>query len=683
VLIFEVVIDIFAADRLSRRAARAEHRRLPPSARVVILPDPVAQIPWLRGRSGLAVALFSLLVVVLIGSAHGGYYPTSWGWCVLVFGWIAGLAYFADRRALDGLELLFLGALSLVLGWMALSATWTSDIDGTVQEVQRGLVYLFGVLAALLILRRDRVAYLLGGLVAGATWLSAQALIERLFPDTGAGDEVIAQDRIQGALGYANGFALLAVLGALLALGLAVHARTLPARAAAAAVLPVLLTTAYFTFSRGAAVAIAAGLLAALALDRRRLTFLTSGALVALPSAAAVWIASEAPALTSSRASADRIAAEGGDLAPLLLGLMLASAAVAVVVGLVERRVQVPRGARVAYAALLAGLTVAVAGGYVMAQGGPGPLAERAYNGVNKDKLPADLTEANDLNSRLGSIGTTPRVNFWRVALTQHEEHPWVGSGAGTYEQFWKRDRPGAEEARDAHSLYLETLGELGWVGLVLLVAMLAVPLAAALRARSEPLGAVAAAAYVAYVVHAGIDWDWELPALTLFALLCAAAVFAARDEPATTRHERRSSPRASAVAVGAAAALAGFSLVGLVGNRALADAEAALLRAEPAAAAAAARKAERWAPWSAQAHRLLGRAQVGLGRDEAGRRELREAARKSSNSWRIWYDLGIASTGSQRERAFVKAATLNPRGSEIQALRDQGHRLPTRRPTR
>ena len=641
----------------------------------------MAQFPWLRGRWGLAVALFSLLVVVLIGNAHGGYYPTAWGWCVLVFAWVAGVAHFAGRRALDGLELGFLGALSVFLAWVALSAAWTSDIDGTVLEVQRGLVYLFGVLAALLVLRRGWVAHLLGGLLAGATWLSAQALGDRLFPDADP-DQVIVQDRLQGALGYANGFGLLAVLGAVLALGLAVHARTLAARAAAAAVLPILLTAAYFTFSRGAALAFAAGLLAVAVLDRRRLALLSAGVLVALPAAAAVWIASETDALTSSRASADAIADEGGELALVLLGLMVASAVLAVVAGLAERRVRVPRGARLGYAAVLAGVAVAVVAGAVIDQGGPRALADRAYDGVNQDKLPVDLTEANDLNSRLGSIGSTPRVNFWRVALDQHEEHPWIGSGAGTYEQFWKRDRPGAEEARDAHSLYLETLGELGWIGLVLLAVALAVPLAAAVRARGEPLAAVAGGAYVAYLVHAGVDWDWEIPALTLFALLCAAAPFAARDDRSDRRREPFASRRRTAAVV-AAAALAAFSLVGLVGNRALDDANAALLRGDHAAGAEAARTAERWAPWSAQAHRLLGRAQVGLGRHEEARRELREAARTSPDSWRIWYDLGIASRGSQRERAFVKAAALNPKGREIQALRDQGHRLSSRRATR
>ncbi len=91
---------------------------------------------------------------------------------------------------------------------------------------------------------------------------------------------------------------LFAVMGTVLALGFAAHSRRLLGRAAAASVVPILLTTAYFTYSRGAALALAVGFLAAVALDRRRLTFLTAGLLVALPSAAAVWLASRAPGLT-------------------------------------------------------------------------------------------------------------------------------------------------------------------------------------------------------------------------------------------------------------------------------------------------------------------------------------------------------------------------------------------------
>jgi len=646
-------------------------------------PERAAPAHRLRGRAHLAVALLSFLVVVVVGSANGGYDPTAWGWSVLAFAWLAGIAFLlAGRGEVSRIELVFLGALALFVGWMALSIAWSSNVEASVLEVQRGLVYVFGTVAALLVVRRRAVAPLLAGLVAATTWLAALALGDRLSPDVPAGILVLSQDRIQGALGYANGFGLLCVLGALLALGFAVHGRSLAGRAAAAAVLPVLVTTTYFTFSRGAALAVAAGLLAAVAIDRRRLTLLTAGAIVALPSAAAVWIASRAPALTSSRASVDLIIDEGRSLALELLGLTVASALLAVVVGLVTSRVRVPRGARRTYGAVLACVAVAALAGVVIDQGGPAELAERAYNGVNEDKLPADQTEANALNSRLLSIGTSPRVNYWRVAWDQHEAHPWIGSGAGTYEQFWLRDRPIAEAARDGHSVYLETLAQLGWPGLVLLLGMLALPLAAAAHARGDPLVAGALGAYVAYLVHSGVDWDWEMPVLTLFALLCAAALFAAaRDPDAGARPAI--APRLRALAAAGALVLVAFSVVGLAGNRALAKADDALSRQDYAAAEKAARSAERWAPWSAEALRQLGRAQLRLGRAGQARATLREAARMSPNDWRIWYHLGIASAGRQRERAFVKAATLNPMGDDIEALRAQGYRLPPGRPAR
>ena len=77
----------------------------------------------------------------------------------------------------------------------------------------------------------------------------------------------------------------------------------------------------------------------------------------------------------------------------------------------------------------------------------------------------------------------------------------------------------------DAHSLYVETLAELGPLGLVLLGVTLAVPIIAAVGARNDPLVAGAAAAYVAFLVHAGLDWDWEMPAVTLVGLLCGIGV--------------------------------------------------------------------------------------------------------------------------------------------------------------
>ena len=41
--------------------------------------------------------------------------------------------------------------------------------------------------------------------------------------------------------------------------------------------------------------------------------------------------------------------------------------------------------------------------------------------------------------------------------------------------------------------------------------------------ARKQPKAAGAIAALAVYATHAGLDWDWEMPALTLVALVLAA----------------------------------------------------------------------------------------------------------------------------------------------------------------
>jgi O-antigen ligase len=129
------------------------------------------------------------------------------------------------------------------------------------------------------------------------------------------------------------------------------------------------------------------------------------------------------------------------------------------------------------------------------------------------------------------------RAWYWHVAWQEAAEHPVVGRGAGTFERAWLEQQPVSVSVRDAHSLYLETLAELGLVGLVLLGLALAPPLLAAFRGAS----AAAAGGYVAFLVHAGLDWDWELPAVTLAGLLCGAALIAPREsassDPGTHPH--------------------------------------------------------------------------------------------------------------------------------------------------
>jgi O-antigen ligase len=140
------------------------------------------------------------------------------------------------------------------------------------------------------------------------------------------------------------------------------------------------------------------------------------------------------------------------------------------------------------------------------------------------------------------------RPLYWHVAWHEWEKNRVLGSGAGTFDRYWLHYRTVSSFARDAHSLYLETLAELGPIGLALLLAALLIPLLA-LRSRRDPLLATAAAAYMAFLVHAGIDWDWELPAVTLAGLACGSAMLVARRPD--DAHELRLRGRALMLAPG------------------------------------------------------------------------------------------------------------------------------------
>ena len=119
------------------------------------------------------------------------------------------------------------------------------------------------------------------------------------------------------------------------------------------------------------------------------------------------------------------------------------------------------------------------------------------------------------------------RYEYWDVALRTWADHPLVGAGSGAFGVEWLRERTVAEGARDAHSLPLETLAELGLLGLLALAALIA---GVVLGARAVPAAAYAGAfgGMAAWGVHAAIDWAWEMPAVSLVALLLAGLVLAA-----------------------------------------------------------------------------------------------------------------------------------------------------------
>lgn len=163
---------------------------------------------------------------------------------------------------------------------------------------------------------------------------------------------------------------------------------------------------------------------------------------------------------------------------------------------------------------------------------------------------------------------TQPRTSLWHVAWREFSARPVIGSGAGTFASAWEHSGLVAARggALDAHSLYLETLAELGIVGLALLAAFLLLPLVPLPRGR-PPEVAAAAGAYVVFLVHAGVDWDWEMPAVVVAGLCCGAAVLSGTVGEAAPAPEQRTLQR---IAIAALAVVLGVASI--VGARSSAE---------------------------------------------------------------------------------------------------------------
>lgn len=602
-----------------------------------------------------------------LGWANGGYFPSEWGLAILAFALVAAtVVLVADAPRPGGLALCFLCGLIALALWAAISTLWTPGPAAPVLEAERGLVYVAAAAAAMLLVSlRGEAHALLAGIVAGAVLLSFYALATRLFPGrVGGAYDPSSGYQLSEPIGYWNALGLLAAIAILVAVGVAAHIEHVLVRALAAASLVVLLPTLYFTFSRGALAALVLGAVVQVAVDPRRARLLVAGLVVGAPAAAGVLYASRFHALTAPGDSLTTAQGEGRQVARALVLLALVAVAAAVAFHLAERRLRVPqRAGSIVVAAAAVSAAIAVAG-VVAVAGGPVAAVERVT-----DEFTAALQAGEgDLDRRLLSVSGNGRGDYWRVAAEMVREEPLLGHGAGTFEAQWLLERPVAFHARDAHNLYLETLAELGPLGLALLLATLVVPLLALPEARRYPLRPAAAGAFVAFLLHAAVDWDWELPVVAVPAIFCAVALLARPHETDIAWLTGRRRLAALALLV----PLVGVALVAHVGNRAAAVSIAAVEEGEPDRALDQARRAVAWAPWSEDAWQLRGEAELALADDDAARRSFEQALDLNDRSWSIWFDLAVASTGRERKLALERAKALNPLSPEVEELQTE-----------
>ena len=614
------------------------------------------------GRPLTAIA--SGAAVVWLAWANGGYFPSEWGMGIVAAGLVClGAVVIRDRIEISRRDVCLVGSLAGLTAWAAASALWTTADGPAIHEAERLLLYVCLVAAVLLVVDRSRIEGLVAGIVVGSTAVAVYALATRLAPGhVGGAYDPSSGYQLAEPIGYWNALGALTAVAALLAFGLA-HHESLAIRIVSGAALAPLVATLYFTFSRGALIGLGAGLVALVALERERVRALVELGAFALVSVAVVLTCSSKTALTTPGATLQTAQAQGGRLIWQLVLLSAITAAVAVVLPrLTGRLAGVRVSPRVVVAAALLVVSGVLVGGLV-AIGGPTTAYTRVTDAFEAEPVATDT----DLDSRLLSVSGHGRAAYWRVALDMAADAPIVGTGAGTFERRWLEDRPVAHHARDAHSLYLETLGELGVVGLVLLMGVLVVPLTAVLRARRHGLGAPLGAVVVAFATHAAVDWQWEIAAVALPALACGAAlVVLARDGGMV---ELRGATRGVGVAVAAIAIAMG--LVVHAGNRAAAASSDALARGDLESAEKQARRARTFQPWSAEPWQLLGDARLAAGDDVAARLAYREAAGRDPGWWVVW--LGLATADPSNGAAHLdRARARNPLSGDLDDLESE-----------
>ena len=413
---------------------------------------------------------------------------------------------------------LAVAGLVVLTGLSAVSIGWAPLRGPAVEDVERLVLYVGVLLLAISVLRSPRILRAVEpALAAGVAIVICYGLSGRLLPGIiHLAQSVHAGGRLEQPITYWNAEGALSGVGFVLCARLAGdRTRSLLVRVLAAAGAAPLGAGVYLSYSRGAIAATAVGLVILLAAAPVRsqlkaiVVTVVAGVIAAAVSSGFRGVAS----LSGSLGTRER---EGAIMLAVLVVLAAAAAVVVWRIALAERAgesadVPLPAARRMG---TVAALVVALVGAGLIYGG----LHEKAGTGTHKTATAERLTSA-DSN----------RYAYWRIGLRAFKQHPLKGLGAAGFRVYWLRERPVREPVLNTHSLELEFAAELGIIGLVGLGLMLGGVGAAARRAlrRNPTLAAGWCAAGMVWLLHASIDWDWELPAVTLPAIVLAGALVA------------------------------------------------------------------------------------------------------------------------------------------------------------
>ena len=416
-----------------------------------------------RVDSGVALAVVVTAALFWIAFDDASYELAGRTTLAIALWWALALGLLLrllSPRRLPG-TMVIVALLLLALALLTLvSLAWAPSAEDAFNEFNRVSLYLGVYLLVALAAGRAHVGRWADALAVGIALVGAVALVSRLFPEVFS-DRALATflpsaaTRLSFPLGYWNGLAIFVGLGIPLLLRLALVARSSVARGLALAPIPALASVIYLASSRGGVAVALVGTVVFLALTERRWS--AAGAVVASGAGVAAAVAAllERDELVNGPLGTTLVRDQGRSAALLVV---LACAGTAVVYGLGCRFL----GGRMQPAAVFGWVTTALALAAVVT----GIVASDPIERFENFKLSPPESEAIDagdfVTAHLLSGSGSGRWQFWGAAVDQWKEYPLAGEGAGSYEHWWSEHASFTYFLKDAHSLYLEVLGELG-----------------------------------------------------------------------------------------------------------------------------------------------------------------------------------------------------------------------------
>lgn len=621
------------------------------------------------------------LVVFVVAYDNGGFGESTRDMLAIALWWalILGVALGIVPLVRAPVAALVAGGLLAAFGFFTLLSTaWASDAAGAYGEFTRVALYVAVFAIAVVTSTRGNAGRWADGLALGIVAVTVIALISRFFPGSFPEKEIpqflpSGASRLSFPVGYWNGLAILVAMAIPLLLRLAVVGRNPVVRGLALVPLPAIAATIYLTSSRAGVATAVVGAIAFLLFTGRR--WAATGALIVggVGVVAAVLALLNRDALVNGPLGSAAATSEGKSAALII-------AAVCILVGLLYgigcRAMAGTPAPSPVVGWILLGVAVVVAVA--------GIVASHPIRRFEDFKSPASQTnDPSQLQAHLLSASGNGRWQLWHSAIDEFDSKPVSGRGAGSYEAWWLQHGSLPLFVQDAHSLYLETLGELGIVGFALLVGSFLTGLGTAvrrlLRTRDDEQVMLAAvtAAFVGYAVAAAVDWMWELTIVSVVAVAClglaAGPATALATRPRLVRPGEGLPIRArlgryglgAAVVVGGWLLICAIAIPFLSGAR-VQDSKDAAGRGDLRAAVNAARDARAIQPWSADPDLQIALIEEQAGDYRAARRWIVRAISRNSTDWKLWYIRARVETeiGAIRaaKRSIDRARSLNPR---------------------